>query len=124
MQSVVLRVIDRLDRLADLPFLAFKVVPKERDEYKREEQGTWTHELKWQRRALTDDPAWHFNRLVALCALWWLLALVPGALETLHFATSAIALSFAFGARLMREFGVLAGSALAQQQAAFTHPSF
>ena len=37
------------------------VVPTETDEYRREEQGTWAHELKWQRRALADDPAWYFN---------------------------------------------------------------
>jgi len=70
------------------------MVPTERDEYKRQEQGTWAHELKWQRRAFLDDPMWHLNRLVALCALFWLLSLVPGALSTLQSALSALAYTF------------------------------
>jgi hypothetical protein len=69
-------------------FFVFPVLPNETNEYSREEQGTWTHELKWQRRALADNPAWYFNRLLALCALCWLLSLVPGALSLLSsFAT-------------------------------------
>ena len=66
--------------------------PTERDEYKREEQGTWAHELKWQRRAFRDDPgpAWYFNCLVALCALFWLLSLVPDAISALQSALSAL----------------------------------
>ncbi|KAH9012110.1 hypothetical protein EDB84DRAFT_1680780 [Lactarius hengduanensis] len=64
--------------------------PKATDEYKLEELGTWAHELKYQRRALADDPAWYFNRLVSLCALAWLVSLVPGTLDVL--AAAALAL--------------------------------
>ncbi len=64
----------------------YVVSPKETDEYRREELGTWTHELKWQRRALADDPAWYFNRLVALCAFAWLASLIPGTLDVLSTA--------------------------------------
>ncbi len=73
------------------PYLPlFAVSPKATDEYRHEELGTWAHELKWQRRALADDPAWYFNRLVLLCALAWLLSLIPGTLDVL--ATAALAL--------------------------------
>ncbi|KAI0253690.1 hypothetical protein BJV78DRAFT_1299804 [Lactifluus subvellereus] len=66
-------------------------LPSETNEYRREEQGTWKHELKWQRRALADNPAWYFNRLIVLCALYWLLSLVPGALALLSSAAAALA---------------------------------
>ncbi|KAH9976379.1 hypothetical protein BGW80DRAFT_916112 [Lactifluus volemus] len=80
----------------------------ETNEYRREEQGTWTHQLKWQRRALIDDPAWYINRLIALCALFWLLSLIPGALSLL---SSITALVLAPSARCAREFiGVLLAS--------------
>ncbi|KAH9018796.1 hypothetical protein EDB83DRAFT_174750 [Lactarius deliciosus] len=69
-------------------FLIFS--PKATDEYKLEELGTWAHELKYQRRVLADDPAWYFNRLVSLCALAWLVSLVPGTLDVL--AAAALAL--------------------------------
>ncbi|KAH8981778.1 hypothetical protein EDB86DRAFT_2974355 [Lactarius hatsudake] len=64
--------------------------PKATDEYKLEELGTWAHELKYQRRALADDPAWYLNRLVSLCALAWLVSLIPGTLDVL--AAAALAL--------------------------------
>ena len=89
------------------------VVPTEKDEYRRSERGTWAHELKWQRRALADDLAWHFNRLVALCALWWLLALVPGALAALQASASAVAFSLALALQRVRELTVLTFSAQA-----------
>jgi hypothetical protein len=84
------------------------VLSDETNEYRREEQGTWTHQLKWQRRALIDDPAWYINRLIALCALFWLLSLIPGALSLL---SSITALVLAPSARCAREFiGVLLAS--------------
>lgn len=78
-------------------------MPTETDEYRREEQGTWAHELKWQRRALADDPAWYFNRLVAFCALWWLLFLVPGAFTAVESAVSVLVLTIALAARWMQQ---------------------
>jgi hypothetical protein len=66
-------------------------LPDDANEYRREEQGTWTHELKWQCRALADNPAWYFNRLVVLCALYWLLSLIPGALALFSSAATALA---------------------------------
>jgi hypothetical protein len=69
----------------------FPDLPNERNEYSREEQGTWIHELKWQRRALADNPAWYFNRLFMLCALCWLLSLVPGILTLLSSLAVALA---------------------------------
>ncbi|KAH9959072.1 hypothetical protein BC827DRAFT_1384862 [Russula dissimulans] len=66
------------------------MVPTERDEYKRKEQGTCAHDLKWQRRAFVDDPMWHLNRLVALCALFWLLSLVSGALSALAYTFTVV----------------------------------
>jgi hypothetical protein len=80
------------------------VVPTEKDEYRLEEQGTWAHELKWQRRALANDPAWYFNRLVAFCALWWLLSLVPGAFAAFEGAASVLVLSLALAASWMQYF--------------------
>ncbi|KAH9058225.1 hypothetical protein EDB87DRAFT_1685548 [Lactarius vividus] len=82
-----------LPRTPLLPFLylLYLAVSQEAtDEYKLEELGTWAHELKYQRRALADDPAWYFNRLVSLCALAWLVSLVPGTLDVL--AAAALAL--------------------------------
>ena len=76
--------------LSSINLPTFAVAPKETDEYKREELGTWVHERKWQRRALADDPAWYFNRLVLLCALVWLASLVPGTLDMLAVAALAL----------------------------------
>ncbi|KAH9981542.1 hypothetical protein BJV74DRAFT_82157 [Russula compacta] len=90
-------------------------VPNEKDEYRREEQGTWTHELKWQRRALADDPAWYLNRLFVLCALFWLLSLVPGALAALSFAADALTTSLSVAGRWMH------GLTLAVRAQARTH---
>ncbi|KAF8262697.1 hypothetical protein EI94DRAFT_1743026 [Lactarius quietus] len=53
---------------------------KTTDEYKREDLGTWMHEIKWHRRALADDPAWYFNRLVWICVFAWLASLLLVAL--------------------------------------------
>ena len=85
-------------------------VPTETDEYRRKEQGTWIHELKWHRRMFVYDPAWYFNRLVIICALFWLLSLIPGAFATLNstliaLKSAAISLFFTFSvaARWMRE---------------------
>jgi len=69
-------------------FLLF--APKPTDEYRREELGTWAHELRWHRRALADDPAWYFNRLVWLCALAWLVSLVPAALDMFAAAAALV----------------------------------
>jgi hypothetical protein len=66
------------------------VAPKETDEYKHEELGSWKHELRWQRRAFADDPSWYLNRLMWLFALAWLVSLVPGTLEI--FAAAVVAL--------------------------------
>ena len=99
-----------IDRLTH-PRLTPPDVPTETDEYRREEQGTWAHELKWQRRAIAHDPAWYFNRLVALCAFWWLLTLVPGALVALESAASILSFSLAVAVRWMHELQALAFSA-------------
>lgn len=96
-------------------------VPTETDEYRREEQGTWTHDLKWHRRMVAYEPAWYFNRLVALCALFWLFSLIPDAFATLKYAVTALeytvvalksaatALTFtlAVAARRMRDLDVM-----------------
>lgn len=85
-------------------------VPVETDEYRRKEQGTWIRELKWHRRMFVYDPAWYFNRLVMLCALFWLLSLIPGAFAALSstftvLRSAAISLIFTFSVatRWMRE---------------------
>ena len=78
-------------------------VPTEANEYRREEQGTWTRELKWHRRMLAYEPAWYFNRLVALCALFWLFSLVPDAFAALKSAATALAFTLSVAARWMRE---------------------
>jgi len=89
------------------------VHPTERDEYKREEQGTWAHELKWQRRAFRDDPgpAWYFNCLVALCALFWLLSLVPSAISALQSALSALTYFLAVVSHGAHELKLVAATA-------------
>ncbi|KAH8981787.1 hypothetical protein EDB86DRAFT_3086814 [Lactarius hatsudake] len=69
-------------------FLIF--LPEATDEDKLEELCTWAHELKWQRRALADDPAWYFNHLVSLCALAWLVSLIPSTLDVLAAAVVAL----------------------------------
>jgi hypothetical protein len=69
-------------------FLIF--APKETDEYRHEELGSWKHEIRWQRRAFADDPSWYLNRLMWLFALAWLVSLVPGTLEI--FAAAVVAL--------------------------------
>ncbi|KAI0301743.1 hypothetical protein B0F90DRAFT_1816956 [Multifurca ochricompacta] len=74
-------------------FLIF--LPKELDEYKREEMGTWKHELKWQRRIFMEDPVWYFNRLVGFCFIFWLLfSLIPEAFTVFSSAISALAFAF------------------------------
>jgi hypothetical protein len=90
--------------------LKYTDVPTEADEYRREEQGGWLRELKWHRRMFIYDPAWYFNRLVLLCALLWLLSLIPGAFAALSstfitLKSAAISLIFMFSvaARWMRE---------------------
>jgi hypothetical protein len=90
--------------------LKYTDVPTETDEYRRKEQGTWIRELKWHRRMFVYDPAWYFNRLVILCALFWLLSLIPGAFAALSstfiaLKSAAISLIFMFSvaARWMRE---------------------
>ncbi|KAF8267230.1 hypothetical protein EI94DRAFT_1731062 [Lactarius quietus] len=70
-------------------FLLF--APKPTDEYKREDLGTWMHEIKWHRRTLADDPAWYFNRLVWICVFAWLASLVPGAVDVFVYAALVIA---------------------------------
>src|SRR5216683_6666948 len=65
------------------------------------------------RTGSNDNAAWHFHRFVALCALWWLLNLIPGALAAVDFAASVLAFSLAVVARCVRELGVLAFSAQA-----------
>ena len=76
--------------LTPTPLSLSAVAPKETDEYRREELGSWKHELRWHRRALADDPAWYFNRLVWICVLAWLVSLIPGTLDMI--AASAVAL--------------------------------
>ncbi|KAH9160946.1 hypothetical protein EDB89DRAFT_1914232 [Lactarius sanguifluus] len=77
--------------LLPLPYLLdITVFPKATDEDKLEDLGTWAHELKWQRRALADDPAWYFIRLVSLCALAWIVSLIPGTLDVLAAAALAV----------------------------------
>jgi hypothetical protein len=94
--------------------LKYTDVPTETDEYGRKEQGTWIRELKWHRRMFAHDPAWYFNRLFILCALFWLLSLIgaalPGAFAALSstfiaFKSAAISLIFTLSvaARWMRE---------------------
>lgn len=90
--------------------LKYADVPTETDEYRRKEQGTWIRELKWHRRMFVYDPAWYFNRLVILCALLWLLSLIPGAfaaLSSTFIALKSVAISliftFSVAARWMRE---------------------
>ena len=90
--------------------LKYTVVPTETDEYRRKEQGTWIREVKWHRRMFVYDPAWYFNRLVILCALFWLLSLISGAFSAISstfvvLKSAAIYLIFTFSiaARWMRE---------------------
>jgi hypothetical protein len=85
-------------------------VPTGEDEYRREEQGTWTRDLKWHRRMFAYKPSWYFNWLIALCALFWLFSLIPGAFSAFNFtfvALKSVATSLAFmlsvAARWMRE---------------------
>ena len=59
---------------------------------------------------LAYEPAWYFNRLVALCALFWLFSLVPDAFAVLNFAlvalksaATALAFTLSVAARWMRE---------------------
>lgn len=99
-----------LDGMLTIPTLKYTDVPTETDEYKRKEQGTWIRELKWHRRMFVYDPAWYFNRLVILCALLWLLSLIPGAFSALAstfivLKSAAVSLIFTFSvaARWMRE---------------------
>ena len=83
-------------------------VPRETDEYRREEQGTWTRELKWHCRSLAYEPTWYFNRLVALCALFWLFSsLVPDALAALKSAAMALIFTFSVTVRWMRELQLM-----------------
>jgi len=56
------------------------------------------------------DPAWYFNRLVVLCALFWLFSLIPGAFAAfssaviaLKSAVISLILTFSVAARWMRE---------------------
>jgi hypothetical protein len=86
------------------------VVPTEADEYRREEQGTWTRDLKWHRRSFAYEPSWYFNRLIALCALFWLFSLIPGAFTAFNFtfvalksAATTIIFTLSVAARWMRE---------------------
>ena len=85
-------------------------VPTETDEYRRKEQGGWIRELKWHRRMFLYDPAWYFNRLLILCALFWIFSLIPGSFAALNstfiaLKSAVISLIFTFSvaARWMRE---------------------
>ncbi|KAI0269732.1 hypothetical protein BGY98DRAFT_280268 [Russula aff. rugulosa BPL654] len=99
-----------LDRMLTITNLKYTDVPTETDEYKRNEQGSWIRELKWHRRMFVYDPAWYFNRLLILCALFWLFSLIPGSFAALNstfvaLKSAAISLIFTFSvaARWMRE---------------------
>jgi hypothetical protein len=99
-----------LDGMLTITNLKYTDVPTETDEYRRKEQGGWIRELKWHRRMFVYDPAWYFNRLVILCALFWLLSLIPGAFATISstfiaLKSAAISLLFMFSvaARWMRK---------------------
>ena len=105
--SAFLRVLDRMLIITNLKYID---VPTETDEYKRNEQGSWIRELKWHRRMFVYDPSWYFNRLLILCALFWLFSLIPGSFAALNstfvaLKSAAISLIFTFSvaARWMRE---------------------
>lgn len=99
-----------LDGMLTTADLKYTVVPTETDEYRSKEQGTWIGELKWHRRMFVYDPAWYFNRLVILCALFWILSLIPGAFSAisstfavLNSAAISLIYTFSVAARWMRE---------------------
>jgi hypothetical protein len=59
---------------------------------------------------LAYEPGWYFNRLVAICALFWLVSLIPDALATLEYtlialksAATALVFTLAVAARWMRK---------------------
>jgi hypothetical protein len=59
---------------------------------------------------LAYEPGWYFNRLIAICALFWLFSLIPGALAALEYivialksAATALVFTLAVAARWMRK---------------------
>jgi hypothetical protein len=56
------------------------------------------------------DPAWYFNLLLMLCALFWLFSLIPGSFAALNStfiglksAVISLIVTFSIAARWMRE---------------------